>query len=162
LGATVIGMVGTEQKAEIALAHGCDAAIVYGEGDFVAAVRRLTQGRGVAAVFDSVGRDTFERSLRCLVPGGLMVSFGTASGPIAPFDIFELNRLGSLYLTSPAFATHTQDRSELVRRAEALFDAILSGIVKVEVCGTYRLTEAARAHEDLQGRRTSGASILVP
>jgi NADPH:quinone reductase len=162
LGATVIGMVGTGQKAEIALAHGCDAAIVYGEDDFVAAVRRLTQGRGVAAVFDSVGRDTFERSLRCLMPGGLMVSFGTASGPIAPFDIFELNRLGSLYLTSPAFATHTQDRSELLRRAEALFDAILSGIVKVEVCGTYRLTEAARAHEDLQGRRTSGASILVP
>src|SRR5215468_9979002 len=95
LGATVIGTVGTEQKAEIARAHGCDATIVYSTEDFVSAVRRLTQGNGVAAVFDSVGKDTFEKSLRCLAPRGLLVSFGTASGSIAPFDIFELNRLDS-------------------------------------------------------------------
>ncbi len=162
LGATVIGTVGTEQKAEIARARGCDAAIVYSKEDFVAAVRRLTQGAGVAAVFDSVGKDTFEKSLRCLMPRGLLVSFGTASGPIAPFDLFELNRLDSLYVTSPAFVTHTRDRGELLRRADALFGAIASGIVKINVGRTYPLAEAARAHEDLQARRTTGVSIFVP
>jgi len=162
LGATVIGTVGTDEKAEIARQHGCDATIVYAREDFVAAVARLTQGAGVAAVFDSVGKDTFEKSLRCLAPRGLLVSFGTASGPIAPFDLFELNRLGSLYVTSPAFVTHTQDRGELTARAEALFAAIAAGIVKVEVSRTYPLAEAARAHEDLQARRIVGPSILVP
>ena len=162
LGATVIGTVGTEQKAEIARARGCDAAIVYSKEDFVAAVRRLTQGAGVAAVFDSVGKDTFDKSLRCLMPRGLLVSFGTASGPIAPFDLFELNRLDSLYVTSPAFVTHTRDRGELLRRADALFGAIASGIVKINVGRTYPLAEAARAHEDLQARRTTGVSIFVP
>jgi NADPH:quinone reductase len=162
LGARVIGTVGTEQKAEIARAHGCDATIVYSKEDFVGAVERLTQGSGVAAVFDAVGKDTFEKSLRCLAPRGLLVSFGTASGPIAPFDIFELNRLGSLYVTSPAFVTHTQNRSELLRRADALFVAVAAGIVKTNVGRTYPLAEAAQAHEDLQARRTSGISILVP
>lgn len=162
LGATVIGTVGTAQKAEFARAHGCDAAIVYTAEDFVGAVRRLTQGAGVAVVFDSVGKDTFEKSLRCLAPRGLLVSFGTASGPIAPFDVFELNRLDSLYVTSPAFVTHTRDRSELRRRADALFDVVASGIVKVGVERSYPLAEAARAHEDLQARRTSGISILTP
>jgi NADPH:quinone reductase len=162
LGAMVIGTVGTEQKAEVARAHGCDATIVYSTEDFVGAVRRLTQGNGVAAVFDSVGKDTFEKSLRCLAPRGLLVSFGTASGPIAPFDIFELNRLDSLYVTSPAFVTHTRDRSELLRRADALFGAIAAGVVKVKVSRTYPLTGAAQAHEDLQARRTTGLSILVP
>ncbi len=130
--------------------------------DFVNAVERLTHGRGGAVVFDSVGKDTFEKSLRCLEPRGLLVSFGTASGPIAPFDIFELNRLGSLYVTSPAFVTHTQERSELLRRANALFGAIEAGVVKMEVGRTYPLTQAARAHEDLQERRSSGVGILVP
>lgn len=162
LGATVIGTVGTEQKAEIARAHGCDATIVYSTDDVVGAVERLTQGDGVAAVFDSVGKDTFEQSLRCLAPRGLLVSFGTASGPIAPLDVFELNRLGSLYVTSPAFVTHTHDRSELLWRADALFGAIAAGVVKVKLNRTYPLAEAARAHEDLQARRTSGVSILVP
>jgi len=162
LGATVIGTVGTERKAEVARAHGCDAAIVYSKEDFVAAVRQLTQGKGVAAVFDSVGKDTFGKSLRCLAPCGLLVSFGTASGPIAPFDIFELNRLDSLYVTSPAYVTHTRDRSELLRRADALFGAVASGIVRVEVGQTYPLADAARAHEDMQARRTTGVSILVP
>jgi len=162
LGATVIGTVGTEQKADIARAHGCDAAIVYSAEDFVDAVRRVTKGSGVAAVFDSVGKDTFERSLRCLAPRGLLVSFGTASGPIAPFDLFELNRLDSLYVTSPAFVTHTRERNELLRRADALFDAVTGGIVKIRVERSYPLAQAARAHEDLQSRRTSGVSILVP
>jgi NADPH2:quinone reductase len=162
LGATVIGTVGTAQKAELARAHGCDAAIIYTAEDFVGAVRRLTQGAGVAVVFDSVGKDTFEKSLRCLAPRGLLVSFGTASGPVAPFDVFELNRLDSLYVTSPAFVTHTRDRSELLRRADALFDVVASGIVKTSVERTYPLAEAARAHEDLQARRTTGISILIP
>jgi len=162
LGAMVIGTVGTEQKAEVARAHGCDATIVYSTEDFVGAVQRLTQGNGVAAVFDSVGKDTFEKSLRCLAPRGLLVSFGTASGPIAPFDIFELNRLDSLYVTSPAFVTHTRDRSELLRRADALFGAIAAGVLKIKVGRTYPLAAAAQAHEDLQARRTTGRSILVP
>lgn len=162
LGAMVIGTVGTEQKAEVARANGCDATIVYSTEDFVGAVQRLTQGNGVAAVFDSVGKDTFEKSLRCLAPRGLLVSFGTASGPIAPFDIFELNRLDSLYVTSPAFVTHTRDRSELLRRADALFGAIAAGVVKIKVGRTYPLAAAAQAHEDLQARRTTGLSILVP
>lgn len=162
LGAMVIGTVGTEQKAEVARAHGCEATIVYSTEDFVGAVRRLTQGKGVAAVFDSVGKDTFEKSLRCLAPRGLLVSFGTASGPIAPFDIFELNRLDSLYVTSPAFVTHTRGRSELLRRADALFGAIAAGVVKIKVGRTYPLADAAQAHEDLQARRTTGLSILVP
>jgi len=162
LGAMVIGTVGTEQKAEVARAHGCDATIVYSTEDFVGAVRRLTQGNGVAAVFDSVGKDTFEKSLRCLAPRGLLLSFGTASGPIAPFDIFELNRLDSLYVTSPAFVTHTRDRSELLRRADALFGAIAAGVLKIKVGRTYPLAAAAQAHEDLQARRTTGLSILVP
>jgi len=162
LGATVIGTVGTEQKAELARAHGCDATIVYSKEDFVGAVRRLTDGKGVAAVFDSVGKDTFEKSLRCLAPRGLLASFGTASGPIASFDVFELNRLDSLYVTSPAYVTHTRDRTELLRRADALFGAIEAGIVKVKVGRTYPLADAARAHEDMQARRTTGVGILVP
>jgi len=162
LGAMVIGTVGTEQKAEVARAHGCDATIVYSTEDFVGAVRRLTQGNGVAAVFDSVGKDTFEKSLRCLAPRGLLVSFGTASGPIAPFDIFELNRLDSLYVTSPAFVTHSRDRSELLRRADALFGAVAAGVVNIKVGRTYPLADAAQAHEDVQARRTTGLSILVP
>jgi NADPH:quinone reductase len=162
LGATVIGTVGTDQKAELARSHGCDATIVYTKEDFVAGVRYLTRGAGVAVVFDSVGKDTFEKSLRCLAPRGLLVSFGTASGPISPFDIFELNRLDSLYITSPAFVTHTRDRGELLRRAEALFRAITEGVVRAKVGRTYPLAEAVRAHEDLQARRTTGFNILIP
>ncbi len=162
LDAYVIGTVGTEQKAAIARAHGCDAAIVYTQQDFVDAVMALTDGKGVPVVFDSVGKDTFAKSLRCLAPRGVLVSFGTASGPVPPFDVFELNRLGSLYVTSPAFATHTKERGELLRRAGALFAAIEAGIVKIEIGRSDPLAEAARAHEELQGRRTSGPGILVP
>ena len=162
LGAHVIGTVGTAEKAELARRHGCDVAVVYTQEDFVAAVRRETGGRGVPIVYDSVGKDTFENSLRCLAPRGILASFGTASGPIPPFDLFRLNTMGSLYVTSPAFNTHTQDPDELRRRAGQLFDALTSGMVKVEIGATYKLADAARAQADLQARRTSGANILVP
>jgi len=162
LGARVIGTVGSPEKAAIARAHGCDAAILYREQDVVAAVREFTGGKGVPVVYDSVGKDTIEASLKCLAPRGLLVSFGTASGPILPLDLFRLNTLGSLYVTSPAFVTHTSDRRELLARAAALFAAIRDGVLAVEVHARYALKDAARAHEDLQARRTVGASILVP
>jgi NADPH:quinone reductase len=162
LGARVIGTVGTEDKAAIARAHGCDEAIVYGRGDFVEIVKAVTGGKGVPVVYDAVGKDTFEGSLRCLAPRGVLVSFGTPSGPIPPFDVFRLNTLGSLYVTSPAFLTHTKERGELLRRARSLFDVVERGIVKIEIRATYPLSDAARAHDDLQSRRTVGANILVP
>ncbi len=162
LGASVIGTVGTEEKAWTARAHGCDVAIVHGRQDLVDTVRRVTGGEGVPVVYDSIGKDTFEDSLRCLAPRGLLVSFGTPSGSIPHFDLFRLNALGSLYITSPAFVTHTKERSELLERATAVFAAVESGIVKVEIGRTYRLSDAVRAHEDLQARRTIGASILMP
>jgi NADPH2:quinone reductase len=152
LGARVIGTVGSEEKAKVARRHGCDHAIVYTREDFVAAVRRETHGRGVPVVYDCVGKDTFEGSLACLAPRGLLVSFGTPSGPIPPFDLFRLNAMGSLYVTSPAFVTHTTERAELVSRAEALFAALRDGTLRVDPPRTYPLAEAARA------RRPPGAA----
>jgi NADPH:quinone reductase len=162
LGARVIGTVGSPEKAAIARAHGCDEAILYRDVDVVAAVRKITSGRGVPVVYDSVGKDTIEASLQCLAPRGLLVSFGTASGPIPPFDLFRLNTQGSLYVTSPAFVTHTTERGELLARAHALFDALRRGVLSVEIRARYSLKDAVTAHEDLQARRTIGASILVP
>ena len=162
LGARVIGTVGSPEKAAIARAHGCDGTILYRESDVVAAVREITSSRGVPVVYDSVGKDTIEASLRCLALRGLLVSFGTASGPIPSFDLFRLNTLGSLYVTSPAFVTHTTDRGELLARAAALFEAIGGGVLTVEIRARYGLKDAAKAHEDMQARRTIGASILVP
>jgi NADPH2:quinone reductase len=162
LGATVIGTVGSDEKAALARAHGCAYTIVYTREDFVARVRDLTGGKGVPVVYDSVGQDTIEGSLRCLARFGLLVTFGTASGPIPPLDLFRLNTLGSLYVTSPAFVSHTSDRVELLERARQLFAAIDSGIVKVEVNRRYPMAEAGRAQEDLRGRRTSGTNILIP
>jgi NADPH2:quinone reductase len=162
IGATVIGTVGSAEKAALARRHGCDHAVVYTSEDFAAAVRRLTDCRGVPVVYDSVGKDTFEQSLSCLAPRGTLVTFGTSSGPIPPFDLFRLNGLGSLYVTSPAFVTHTRERGELLARAAQLFAAVEAGIVRVEIGQRYELKDAARAHSDLQARRTSGASILMP
>ena len=162
LGARVIGTVGSPEKAAIARAHGCDETILYREEDVVAAVRKITGGTGVSVVYDSVGKDTIEASLKCLATRGLLASFGTASGPIPPFDLFRLNTLGSLYVTSPAFVTHTTDRGELLARASALFAAIRGGILTVAIRARHFLKDAAKAHEDLQARRTVGASILVP
>jgi NADPH2:quinone reductase len=162
LGARVIGTVGTAEKAELARRHGCDVPVIYTQEDFAAAVKRETGGRGVPIVYESVGKDTFENSLRCLAPRGILASFGTASGPIPPFDLFRLNTMGSLYVTSPAFTTHTQDPHELRQRASQLFDVLASGVVKIEIGATYKLADAARAQADLQARKTSGTNILVP
>ncbi|HXZ00652.1 MAG TPA: quinone oxidoreductase [Stellaceae bacterium] len=162
LGARVIGTVGSAEKAAIARAHGCDLAILYRDEDVVAAVRDATGGKGVPVVYDGVGKDTVEASLRCLAPRGLLVSYGTPSGAIPPLDLFRLNTLGSLYVTSPAFATHVGERAELLARAGALFAAIASGILKIDIRATYPLAEARRAHADLQNRRTIGLSILLP
>lgn len=162
LGARVIGTVGSAEKAAIARANGCDLAILYREEDVVAAVRGATGGKGVPVVYDAVGKDTFELSLRCLAPRGLLVSYGTPSGAIPPLDLFRLNTLGSLYVTSPAFATHTSERAELLARAGALFAAVENGVLRVDIRAAYPLAEARRAHADLQSRRTIGASILLP
>ncbi len=161
-GATVIGTVGSEAKAAIAAANGCAHVINYGTEDFAARVREITAGRGVPVVYDSVGQDTVAGSLRCLSRRGLLVSFGTASGPIPPFDLFELNRMGSLYVTSPAYVTHVEDRAELLSRAGDVFAALAAGTLRIEPPRRYRLEDAAQAHRDLQGRNVTGIAILRP
>jgi len=161
-GATVIGVVGSEAKAKIAAANGC-AHVLVNPGDALPEkVRALTGGEGVPVVYDSVGRDTFDASLLCLRPRGLLASFGTASGPIPPFDLFRLNTLGSLYVTSPAYVVHARDRRELLGRTRDLFAALADGTLRVEIGQVYDLADAVQAHRDLQGRRTTGASILRP
>ena len=162
LGARVIGVVGSEEKAQAARANGCRHALVSSAEDVPARVRQLTAGEGVPVVFDGVGRDTFQTSLACLRPQGLLVCFGTASGKIPPFDIFELNRLGSLSVTSAAFAWFVRSRPELVARARDLFDVVLRGAVRIQVNQTFRLADAAEAHRALEDRRTHGASVLIP
>ncbi|HEY4253246.1 MAG TPA: quinone oxidoreductase [Roseomonas sp.] len=161
-GATVIGAVGSEEKAALAAAHGCRHVIIHTRDDLVRRVREITGGAGVAVVYDSVGRDTFEASLLCLRPRGTLVFFGSASGPVPPFDLFRLNTLGSLHVTSPAYVTHTADRAELLSRAHDLFAGLADGTLRLEVGRRYDLAEAAEAHRDLEGRRTVGASILRP
>ena len=162
LGATVIGTVGTKDKAELANTHGCDHVIVTGEEDVVARVREITGGEGVSVVYDSVGKDTFMRSLDCLRPRGLMVSFGQASGMVPPLDMSILSAKGSLFLTRPTLMTYTASREDLVASAAALFDAVLRGAVRIEVRQTYPLQDAARAHADLEARRTTGSTVLLP
>jgi NADPH2:quinone reductase len=162
LGARVIGTVSTEEKAELARQNGCDHPIVYTREDVVARVRELTNGAGLPVVYDGVGAATFEQSLKCLRRRGLAVCYGSASGVIPPFDLFRLNRMGSLYVTSAGLADYTHDRAELLERAADLFGAVASGAVRVEVRQRYPLAEAARAHRDLEARRTIGSSILLP
>ena len=162
LGATVIGTVGTREKAELARAHGCDHPIVYTEESFVDRVRELTGGAGVPVVYDSVGKDTFEDSLRCLRPRGLMVSFGNASGAVEPFRPAVLAAKGSLYLTRPTLATYTATREDLVATTSEVFDVVGRGIVKIEINQTYPLRDAAQAHRDLEARRTTGSTVLLP
>ncbi len=161
LGATVIGTVGTRAKAELAKAHGCDHPVVYTEESFVDRVRELTGGKGVPVVYDSVGRDTFNASLDCLQPRGLMVSFGNASGAVEPFAPGVLAPKGSLYLTRPTLATYTATRAELEATAAELFDVVGRGVVRIEVNQTYALQDAARAHRDLEARRTTGSTVLL-
>ena len=161
LGATVIGTVGTREKAELAKAHGCDHPIVYTEESFVDRVQELTGGKGVPVVYDSVGKDTFDDSLRCLQPRGLMVSFGNASGAVEPFKPAILAGRGSLYLTRPTLATYTATREELEETTAELFDVVGRGAVRIEVNQTYALENAAQAHRDLEGRKTTGSTVLL-
>lgn len=162
LGVTVIGTVGSEEKAELARAHGCTHPVLYTQEDLVARVNEITDGRRVRVVYDSVGRDTFEQSLDCLQPLGMLVSFGQSSGSVPPLDIGRLSAKGSLYLTRPTLMTYTSTREDLVRSAGALLDVVVSGAVRVEVNQQFALAEAAQAHRALEGRRTTGSSILLP
>ena len=161
LGATVIGTVGTPEKAELAKAHGCDHPIVYTRENFVERVKEITNGAGVPVVYDSVGNDTFLGSLDCLQPRGLMVSFGNASGAVEPFSPGVLAAKGSLFLTRPTLATYTRTRVELESTTADLFDVVASGAVVVEVNQTYPLKSADQAHRDLEGRRTTGSTVLL-
>lgn len=162
LGATVIGTVGSDDKAELARTHGCDHPIVTSRDDFVARVKDITGGRGVAAVYDSVGRDTFERSLDCLRPLGLMALFGQSSGPVAPFDLQQLSAKGSLFVTRPTLMTYTAQRADLVASAAELFDVVRQGAVQIEIRQTYALKDAAQAHRDIEARKTTGSTVLLP
>src|SRR5947209_13397923 len=161
LGATVIGTVGSEEKAAVARAHGCDHVIISTKEDIAGRVREITGGAGVPVVYDSVGKDTFASSLDCLRPRGLMVSFGNASGKVPPLDIGILSQKGSLYLTRPTLATYTATRTDLEATAREVFEVIGEGKVKVEVRHTYPLAEAARGHRALEGRRTVGSIAMV-
>jgi NADPH2:quinone reductase len=162
LGATVIGTVGSDAKAVLAKAHGCDHPIVYTREDFVARVKEITGGVGVPVVYDSVGADTFMKSLDCLRPLGLMVTFGQSAGPVAPLDTQELSKRGSLFLTRPTLFTYVAQRADLLRSAGELFDMVESGKLRIEVNQTYALRDAARAHADLAERRTTGSTVLLP
>lgn len=162
LGATVIGTVGTEAKAALARAHGCDHAILYKQENFAERVRELTNGQGVPVVYDSIGKDTFVDSLSCLRPLGMMVSFGSASGPVPPLDIGLLAKMGSLFLTRPTLFTYSARRGDLLNMAAELFDVVERGAVRIEVNQRYPLAEAARAHRELEARQTTGSSVLLP
>jgi NADPH2:quinone reductase len=162
LGATVIGTVSTEEKAALAREHGCDHPIVTSREEFVARVREITGGRGVRVVYDSVGKDTFEGSLDCLQPLGMMVSYGNSSGPVPPLSPLVLAAKGSLFLTRPTLMTYTARREDLLATAAELFEVVRSGAVRIEIRQTYPLAEAAQAHRDLEARSTTGSTVLLP
>jgi len=162
LGATVIGTVGSREKAELARAHGCDHTILYREEDFASRVKEITGGRGVDVVYDSVGQATFMKSLDCLRPMGMMVSFGQSSGTVPPFDLGLLSAKGSLFLTRPTLMVYTAKREDLLAHAADLFEVVTRGAVKIEVRQTYRLAEASRAHREVEARKTTGSTILIP
>ena len=161
LGATVIGTVGNEEKAKIAKAHGCDHPIVYSREDFVARVKEITRDQKLPVVYDSVGKDTFMKSLDCLRPRGLMVSFGQSSGPVGPVDLGIFAQKGSLFFTRPTLNTYAAARGDLLAMAKDLFDVVLSGAVKIEINQTYPLKEAAQAHRDLESRKTVGSTVFT-
>jgi len=161
LGVTVIGTVGSPEKAELAKAHGCDHTILYREESFVDRVLELTDGVGVPVVYDSVGSDTYPGSLDCLEPRGMFVSFGNASGPITNFDPGLLAAKGSLFFTRPTLMTYTASRDDLVASANDLFEAVQKG-VKIEIHQRYALQDAAQAHRDLEARKTTGSTIFLP
>ncbi len=161
LGATVIGTVGSDAKAELAKANGCDHAIIYTREKVVDRVKEVTDGQGVAVVYDSVGKDTFTDSLSCLRPRGMMVSFGQSSGPVAPFDIAALAAGGSLFLTRPSLIVYTAAREDLVQSAAALFDMVLNQGVRITVNQTLPLADAVAAHRALEGRQTTGSTVFL-
>ena len=161
-GATVIGTAGTEEKARLAREAGADEVILYTEQDFAEEVDRITDGVGVDVVYDSVGKDTFDSSLDCLKLRGCMVLFGSSSGPVPPVDLQVLNQKGGLYVTRPSLAQYTATREELMWRAESLFSWIGQDNLSVRIGGTYELSDARQAHEDLEGRKTTGKLILIP
>jgi NADPH2:quinone reductase len=161
LGATVIGTVSTDAKAELAKAHGCHHPIVYTREDFVARVKDITGGKLLPVVYDSVGKDTFMKSLDCIRPRGLMALFGAASGKVDPFDVNILAGKGSLYLTRPTLNTYAAKREDLVAMAKELFEVVGSGAVKIAVNQTYALKDAAQAHRDLEGRKTTGSTVFT-
>jgi NADPH2:quinone reductase len=162
LGAKIIGTAGSVEKCESALRHGADFCINYRTENIVERVREITNGQGVPVVYDSVGRDTFEASIQCLQPFGLLVTFGNASGPLPPVDLGILAQHGSLYITRPTLATYIAQRADLEIMSQELFDMVLSGAVRIDINRRYQLKDAAQAHRDLESRRTSGSSILLP
>jgi NADPH:quinone reductase len=161
LGATVIGTVGSDEKAELARTHGCHHPIVYTRQDFTAEVERITEGGKLPVVYDSVGRDTFMKSLDCLRPRGLMVSFGNSSGPVDPFPTAILAQKGSLFLTRPTMYHYMATREELGRAAAELLEVVGSGKVKIEIGQRFALKDAAEAHRQLEARRTTGSTVLT-
>ncbi|HET7757295.1 MAG TPA: quinone oxidoreductase [Steroidobacteraceae bacterium] len=162
LGATVIGVVGSDAKAELARRHGCRHVLISGRDELAPAVKKLTRGEGVAVVYDAVGKDTFMESLDCLRRLGMMVTFGNASGPVPPIRPLELTRRGSLFLTRPTLFNYIATREELGAAARELFAAVRTRKIRIHVGQKYPLADAAEAHRDLEGRRTTGSTVLTP
>lgn len=162
LGATVIGTAGSQEKIDLALSLGYDHMINYREDNFVEKVKEITGGKGLPVVYDSVGKDTFPASLEVLQPRGLFVSYGNSSGPVPPFELALLSQRGSLYATRPTLWHYVASREELEQAANALFDVVQSGAVKINVSQTYDLRDAAQAHRDLEARKTTGTTVLIP
>ncbi|MBM3564988.1 MAG: quinone oxidoreductase [Alphaproteobacteria bacterium] len=162
LGVKVIGTVGSKEKAALAKKHGCTYPVVYTEEDFVEAVKKITKGRGVPVVYDGVGKSVFMKSLDCLQPFGMGVNFGNASGVVEPFPIGILAAKGSLFVTRPTLVTYTAKREDLVATAKDLFAIVKSGKVKIRIDQEYALKDAARAHQDLEARKTTGSTVLIP
>src|SRR5688572_1679965 len=162
LGVSVIGTAGSDEKCSLAKAHGAEHVVNYSRENFVERVKSITGGKGVPVVYDSVGKNTWDGSLDCLRPRGLMVSFGNASGAVPPVNLGILSTKGSLYVTRPTLATHIVSRADLVERSSALFEMVKSGKLKIEITGRYRLADAAQAHRDLEGRKTTGSVVLQP
>src|SRR5688572_10591169 len=162
VGVTVIGTAGSDEKCSLAKAHGAEHVINYSRENFVERVKTITGGQGVPVVYDAVGKSTWDGSLDCLRPRGLMVSFGNASGAVPPVNIGIFQTKGSLYLTRPTLGTHIASRADLVERANALFEVVKSGKVKIETTARYKLADAVQAHRDLESRKTTGSVVLQP
>jgi NADPH:quinone reductase len=162
LGVATIATAGSDEKTALAKAHGAEHVINYSKEDWVKRVKDITGGKGVPVVYDGVGKATWDGSLDCLRPRGLMVSFGNASGAVAPVNLGILSTKGSLFVTRPTLATHIASREDLVTRSKALFDIVASGKVKIETTKKYKLVDAQQAHRDLEGRKTTGSVVLIP